>query len=273
MKKIVASIFCLIFLTACSGLAAAPPTQTPACTPPACAVNESYACAGDCPGGCGTYCLKNTPDPSIDLVNYFPLAVGNIWVYSGQVGYQGDGQTANTVDIEYRMEVLKQAAAGDVRAYLMLGHPLDLAFSDGYPTPSEYTIIQVGQTAFYRAGPEAFNLVKAGNSNLEDLARDDQIFLDTPLMVGKKFCEPAMMTSNFGYCWVVVEEKVIALNKVTNLTLKQPLTSYQLVYSTNPDVQVVGFVPGIGIVSYYYNHSGSFSQVEIQLTAFYPGQP
>ena len=35
-------------------------TPAPVCTPPACAVNEQYYCAGDCPGGCGTICVTPT---------------------------------------------------------------------------------------------------------------------------------------------------------------------------------------------------------------------
>ena len=34
------------------------------CTPPPCAADETYACgrAEGCPGGCGTICVKLTPD-------------------------------------------------------------------------------------------------------------------------------------------------------------------------------------------------------------------
>ncbi len=39
------------------------PTETlfPVCTPPLCADDEVYHCAGDCPGGCGTQCATQTP--------------------------------------------------------------------------------------------------------------------------------------------------------------------------------------------------------------------
>lgn len=43
-------------------------TATPMalCTPPACQPNESYDCPGECPGGCGTVCMPNTPTPPSD---------------------------------------------------------------------------------------------------------------------------------------------------------------------------------------------------------------
>ena len=35
----------------------------PVCTPPLCVRNETFACQGDCPGGCGTFCAMFTPAP------------------------------------------------------------------------------------------------------------------------------------------------------------------------------------------------------------------
>jgi len=40
-------------------------TYAPVCTPPACQVNETYSCLGDCPGGCGTVCATVTPDSAL----------------------------------------------------------------------------------------------------------------------------------------------------------------------------------------------------------------
>jgi hypothetical protein len=43
------------------------PTPVIQCTPPPCAADETYACGapnGECPGGCGTICVKKTPDPN-----------------------------------------------------------------------------------------------------------------------------------------------------------------------------------------------------------------
>jgi glucose/arabinose dehydrogenase len=39
-------------------------TSMPLCTPPACQPGESYYCPGECPGGCGTVCMPDTPTPS-----------------------------------------------------------------------------------------------------------------------------------------------------------------------------------------------------------------
>lgn len=42
------------------------PTPQIQCTAPPCAADETYACGaanGECPGGCGTICIKKTPDP------------------------------------------------------------------------------------------------------------------------------------------------------------------------------------------------------------------
>lgn len=45
-----------------------PPSATfvIACTPPPCGADETYFCAGDCPGGCGTVCATVTPDAALE---------------------------------------------------------------------------------------------------------------------------------------------------------------------------------------------------------------
>ena len=66
-------IFGLVFvLTACANLPPpfdqiGQPTRVIMCTPPPCAADETYECgdpSGECPGGCGTICVKVTPDPN-----------------------------------------------------------------------------------------------------------------------------------------------------------------------------------------------------------------
>jgi hypothetical protein len=62
----------LFIVVACSRLPApfnpqpGSPTPVIQCSPPPCAADETYACGaagGDCPGGCGTICVKKTPVP------------------------------------------------------------------------------------------------------------------------------------------------------------------------------------------------------------------
>ena len=60
----------LVLLMACANLPPLngfSPTPVIQCTPPPCAADETYACgapSGDCPGGCGTICIKKTADPN-----------------------------------------------------------------------------------------------------------------------------------------------------------------------------------------------------------------
>ena len=55
------------------------PDQVIQCTPPPCAADETYACgsaSGDCPGGCGTICIKKTPDPATQPVTPTSVVTG-----------------------------------------------------------------------------------------------------------------------------------------------------------------------------------------------------
>ena len=47
---------------------------------------------------------------------------------------------------------------------------------------------------------------------------------------------------------------------------------YSLVYRTNPDHQIVGFVPGLGVTRYVYGHRGTVADAEAQLIAFRRGR-
>ncbi len=66
-----AMLVVLILLAACASLPPplsnlGQPTPVIQCSPPPCAADETYACgapSGDCPGGCGTICIKKTPVP------------------------------------------------------------------------------------------------------------------------------------------------------------------------------------------------------------------
>ncbi|MBK6327383.1 MAG: hypothetical protein IPF56_15825 [Chloroflexi bacterium] len=79
MTRLIAFLALFLFiLAACQSLTPATPTAVlptplpatntpfPLCTPPACTANETYFCADDCPGGCGTTCATVTPAAAVD---------------------------------------------------------------------------------------------------------------------------------------------------------------------------------------------------------------
>ncbi len=56
------------------------PTPFVQCTPPPCATDETYACGagpGNCPGGCGTICVKKTAEPSAATDTPTPASAGD----------------------------------------------------------------------------------------------------------------------------------------------------------------------------------------------------
>jgi hypothetical protein len=70
-KRLLALGLALALLLACNSLpplnGSGGPTPQIQCSPPPCAADETYACGspnGDCPGGCGTICIKKTADPN-----------------------------------------------------------------------------------------------------------------------------------------------------------------------------------------------------------------
>jgi glucose/arabinose dehydrogenase len=66
------------------------PTDTPfpQCTPPPCKDDESYYCAEECPGGCGTTCATHTPTSSEIQPTITPLQPLNVQEFPNPADYQ-----------------------------------------------------------------------------------------------------------------------------------------------------------------------------------------
>ena len=70
------------------------------------------------------------------------------------------------------------------------------------------------------------------------------------------------------YEWVVDDEQRIRLPHVAGISGKKVFTRYTLMYRTNPDHQIVEFLPSIGITRYIYQHHGTVSEVDVRLIDF-----
>jgi len=60
---------------------------------------------------------------------------------------------------------------------------------------------------------------------------------------------------------------------VRRLRLDLTDSLYTLVYRTNPDHTILGFVPGVGIVRYAYSHHGTTAEADAWLVGYHEGRP
>jgi hypothetical protein len=177
--------------------------------------------------------------------------------------------------IQWKMEVLEVVNAvqdNGVVAYVMRGHPRDLAWYEEGKPRSDYLIVQSGETRYYYADIEALPRLTDENDDLYELVYEDALFLDVPLVAGEKFCAAENITRyNGGYCWIVGEAKAVDSKHIEGLEGLSELYEYSLRMGTLPDDSQFGFIPGVGISRYRYNHHGTISSVEVSLTKYHSG--
>ena len=107
---------------------------------------------------------------------------------------------------------------------------------------------------------------------LDELVEDRDLFLDIPLLSGKKFCEAEYITLyNGGYCWLVKDGHPVEF-EVVGLNATDTLVEYGMVHATRPDHVYLGFIPGVGISQYVYRHHGTIAEVDVRLVEYYPGE-
>ncbi|HMQ52081.1 MAG TPA: hypothetical protein PKE64_02035 [Anaerolineae bacterium] len=210
------------------------------------------------------------PTPMATPVNYgeeFPLEEGNVWVYEGTVRWQ-HGADVKEETVTWTMAVVEIIERGPVRGIRLKGHPADLTWYEPGQQPRDHFIIQVNNK-FYEGFEETWQRLQDPEDFLIDLVSEGMLMLDLPLWSGKSFGEAAQLTRPDGfYHWLVTEEEIATLDKVTGISNDEPLTRYTVAFRTNPDHQIVDFVPGVGITHYIYSHHGTVSDVDVVLTEF-----
>jgi hypothetical protein len=206
--------------------------------------------------------------------SYFPLTPGAYWIYKGKVQYTPVG-SADVVEksIQWKMEVVKMIKWDQVIGYEMLGAPWELAWYQDGLQPSRYAIIQIGTERFYRTTIETMSRLLNDQDSLDALVTADELFLDSPLTSGKKFCaETQIARPDNMYCWVVGSPAKANLKDVKGLNPGNELLAYPVTQVTLPDTSTYTFVPGVGITGYSYAHHGTISECDIHLVEFHAGE-
>ena len=170
------------------------------------------------------------------------------------------------------MEVKRVIQRNDIFGYEMLGAPWDLAWYEEGQRPSEYGIIQAGGN-FYRTSIDTVQRLTDENDYLGDLVKEYDIFLDAPLISGKKFCDlDSLIGANGMYCWVVGDVSQANISNIKGVASSNTVFEFSIYNRTNPDHSIINFIPGVGISGYEYHHHGTVSDVEIRLIEYHSGE-
>ncbi len=216
--------------------------------------------------------------PSEPPAQSFPLAEGARWVYQGTVKWtRPDSAEVIEQSIQWDMEVLKVVEREHVTGALIKGFPSDLAWYEDGKRPEEHLMVQVGPDKFYLLSgsqkDDAWAQLQAGDVWLGPLLTEHDLWLELPLVRGKVFGDTESLTrADRWYCWHVEDELPADLSRIRGLSGRRPARTYQIAFRTNPDHQLVSFVPGVGVTRYLYRHHGTVSEADVSLIEYRPGR-
>ena len=101
-----------------------------------------------------------------------------------------------------------------------------------------------------------------------DLVRENEVILESPIFVGQRFCETAMLTRiDVQNCWYIDTERNPSLESIPGLPPGWDGPEYELTYKSQSASEIIGFAPGIGITSYDYARTSDRSYVQLKLSA------
>jgi hypothetical protein len=210
------------------------------------------------------------------LKSLLRLKPGNYWVYSGVaestgLSKPGEPLTVKKFPVRWKIEILEETSRDDLRAYLVRGGFLDLAWFEPKRKRQDYLWIAY-DGRFYSLQLTA-DLLKAFRDPKADLLshiESEQPLIQLPL-TNLSCAEPLVENSqevkrdDFFYCWFFQEKKKRRVNAIGLGT--RSMEVWELWYRSNPDHQILGFAPHIGFVSYDFAHHGTPSEAHVKLVA------
>ncbi len=203
----------------------------------------------------------------------FPFAKGTAWVYSARVKWDADDtRVAGTKTIRWTVTIADSIQKDNIAAVLLKGGPWDLAWYDPNVKPQEHLIVRLESTYYLLHDEAAETLadIKAGKtSDLKDRLADD-IWFQVPMEIADNYCSPEAEERAPMGCWSVEKITTTHSLKIQGVKAAPEETEYLLTFMTNPDTEIVTLVPGVGIISWWYQHHGTVAEASLKLMEFRP---
>jgi len=201
----------------------------------------------------------------------FPMEKGTTWVYEGTVKWTLENSNqVETKQIRWTTEITESFKYPEIRVAVLRGFPSDLAWYEEGKAPGTSLLIESDNCFYYlqaKSEQEALRLARGLSSITDDLPQGAELLLDLPLRVGKRYDQFGERDDNM-YCWYV-ESKSLTIPHIEGINMQEAITSYRLIYRSNPDHEIMDFVPGLGIVRYIYEHHGTVAFADVRLKEFH----
>ena len=203
-----------------------------------------------------------------------PLTPGTRWTYRAEVAWAvGAGDSTGHQSVSWTATVLTIRASDSAVAATIQGWPGDLAWWTPGRAPSTSVLYCAGGRVYqFRSQPGTAPGLVQSLLNGQRRPTSDDLILQLPLHTGELFGrDPAERRDTF-YAWFVEVAEPVPPS-VRRLLPGITDSLYSVVYRTNPDYTLVGFVPGLGVAHYVYSHHGTTAETEAWLVAFQRGSP
>lgn len=206
-----------------------------------------------------------------DSISYFPIAVGNTWVYSGVVEGQTVGSEGKTVARsfdDYTLSVNNIIDKEEMRiAVIGINYSLPDFLEDEREKEQELWIFVGGKLFVVRDKDRIDIYLKAlqeTNTSLEDF-REHDLEWDFPLFVGKKYnILNSLVDSGKKYSYHISEKQKISISGITDDN-----ECFRREFITLPDESYSWFCPGVGIVEEGYTHHGTVLNINYKLKEYF----
>jgi len=205
-----------------------------------------------------------------------PVVPGTTWIYAGTMKW-ADQRTneEHAKAIRWSSTITAIVSRHSNVAAQLHGYLLDLAFYSPGDKPKDWVLVLLEGTYYVERDEGAVLFKKLQASPAErwlQIISPESIFFSDPIQDGGKYCGPSVTgRDDTMYCWHVNHVSTERLDRLHGAG-KEPKRVYELWLLTNPDTQIIGLAPGIGIVSYFYQHHGTVSEAEVKLVDFHPGK-
>lgn len=209
----------------------------------------------------------------------FPMNKKASWKYIGTVSKMEAAEKVKEYKIEIKMEIVEIIDRGNVTAAVIKGHPFDSLSCDekGGCERGNYILIRSGRDKYYMVSGESYaetlKKLRDADDVLTAIVKESDMILETPLYEGKKFGEAEQITrTDNSYCWYVEKSSEVELKDIKGAGIDGKAVQFELRYRTNPDVQIMKFVPGFGITEFTYTHNGTPHNVSLKLIEYEAGK-
>lgn len=186
-----------------------------------------------------------------------PSAPGTFWRYRAAVEWTvADSNVVRSADIDWETTVAATRTSGATTVLVLSGFPSDLCWYEPGTKPSLMALVFRSDGLYLERAPEhEIDAERFATAVLASApAPDDHVLSPIP-HVGDCLGGSPGRTDGL-YCW-----------HVDRRVRHDGRPGWVVAYRTNPDEQVVEFVPGLGITRYEFRHHGTVASVRARLVA------